>query len=63
MTTPIKTSTDNRPRVSRGGGWYNLDAAGFRAARRNRLAPAFRSDGLGFRCAQRGVRQVLKVTP
>jgi formylglycine-generating enzyme required for sulfatase activity len=64
VTTPIKTSTDNFPRVIRGGGWLSGDAARVRAAARFTRAPANRDDYLGFRCAQRGVRQpVGKVNP
>ena len=61
--TPIKPPTDNRLRVARGGGWYNLDAAWFRAAYRYGGTPTGRSDDLGFRCAQRSHQQILKGTP
>ena len=63
---PANPKTDNFPRVYRvyrGGGWDCLVAAGVRAAFRHTGAPANWGDILGFRCAQRGVRQVLKVTP
>ena len=61
VTTPIKPPIDNFPRVDRGGGWVSRGAAWVRAAARYTDAPAY--GDLGFRCAQRGVRQVLKVTP
>jgi formylglycine-generating enzyme required for sulfatase activity len=61
--TPIKPPTDPRSRVFRGGGWLNHVAARVRAAFRITDAPALGHYYLGFRCAQRGVRQVLKVTP
>lgn len=52
--------TDNRLRVLRGGGWLSVDAAGARAARRDRRTPAIRNYGPGFRCVQRGCQQILK---
>ena len=62
--TRIKPKTDNFPRVIRGGGWFDSDAAEVRAADAAEVRAADRYNGLGFRCAQRGCRQqVLKVTP
>ena len=65
--TKPPTTTDNRLRVCRGGGWIDSGAAGVRAAIRNRSAPAVRDgyDSLGFRLTQSGCRLPLKggVTP
>ena len=61
--TPIKPPPDNRLRADRGGGWDDFDAAWVRAAARVTFAPAGRNNLLGFRCAQRGARMTLKVTP
>ena len=63
MTPPINPPADNFPRVYRGGGWDGLVAAGVRAVYRFAGVPANRGNILGFRCAQRGVRQPLKVQP
>jgi formylglycine-generating enzyme required for sulfatase activity len=61
-TKPTTKTTDNLPRVSRGGCWYYLVVARVRAASRDGDAPSLRNDNLGFRCALRG-REPLKVTP
>ena len=63
MTTRTKQPTDTLPRVVRGGGWSVTDPSVLRSALRYGYTPANRYNNLGFRCAQRGVRQVLKVTP
>jgi len=39
-------------RVVRGGSWYDA-AGGCRAARRDKLAPAYRSNNVGFRVTVR----------
>ena len=62
MNTP-KPPTDNFPRVYRGGSWSDSSATFVRAAWRVVSTPTDRSDDVGFRCAQRGVRQPLKVQP
>lgn len=63
MSPTPKPSDTNSDRVFRGGGWDDRDAAWVGAAYRSTFAPANRYNSLGFRCAQRGVRQPLKVTP
>ena len=60
--TPIKPTDDLR-RVFRGGSWGYSSATLVRAAFRLGSTPSFRDDNLGFRCAQRGARMPLKVTP
>jgi serine/threonine-protein kinase len=44
-------ATDRDPRVARGGSWL-YDARSLRTVARVSFAPAFRLDGVGFRCAQ-----------
>ena len=63
--TKPPTTTDNFPRVFRGGAWSYNDAAGVRAAFRYAGAPAGRNNSLGFRLTQSGCRLPLKggVTP
>lgn len=60
--SPIQP-TDKRRRVSRGGSWSVTSASVVRAAFRNDISPSYRDDNIGFRCAQRGARMPLKVTP
>ena len=55
--------TDNIFRVFRGGAWNSDDAARVRAAFRYGYTPSLRHNYIGFRCAQRGARMTLKVTP
>ena len=65
MTNPTKQpkqSTDPRLRVYRGGSWDNSSATSVRAAYRNVNTSLIRVINIGFRCAQRGCRQILKVT-
>ena len=63
MTGPSKPTMDDPFRVYRGGSWYGTTASDVRAAYRYDYTPTYRIISIGFRCAQRGVRQVLKVTP
>lgn len=63
MTPPTKPPTDNRLRLFRSGSWNSSAATSVRAAFRYDYTPSFRNYYLGFRCAQRGCRQVLKVQP
>jgi formylglycine-generating enzyme required for sulfatase activity len=49
--------------VFRGGSWDNTSATIVRAAFRIGDTPSVRGGDIGFRCAQRGVRQPLKVQP
>jgi len=53
MTRTKKNDTTSR-RVRRGGSWFVSDPAWVRAALRYTIAPAYRLDSLGFRCALRG---------
>jgi formylglycine-generating enzyme required for sulfatase activity len=62
VNTP-KPPTDNFPRVFRGESWYYSTATVVRAAYRYVNSPSLRYYYFGFRCAQRGVRQPLKVQP
>ena len=55
--------TDNIHRVYRGGSWVYSTATVVRAAVRNVITPSLRDYYIGFRTAQRGVRQILKDTP
>ena len=50
-------------RVIHGGSWNNTTATLVRAAYRYGGTPTDRYNDFGFRCAQRGARQPLKVTP
>lgn len=63
--TKPSTTTDDRLRADRGGGWDDDDAAWVRAALRVTFAPAGRNNLLGFRLTQSGCRLPLKggVTP
>lgn len=58
--TPPK---DNRPRGFRGGGWHYATANGVRAAFRYVITQPYRYNYIGFRTAQCGCRQILKVNP
>jgi formylglycine-generating enzyme required for sulfatase activity len=49
--------------VYRGGTWDYSSAADVRAAFRFDNTPSSRYYSIGFRCAQRGARMPLKVTP
>jgi formylglycine-generating enzyme required for sulfatase activity len=60
--SPIQP-TDKRRRVFRGGSWRYSSATFVRAAFRDGITPSFRGGSIGFRCAQRGARMPLKVTP
>ena len=60
--TPIKPTATFR-RVARGGTWVSTSATFVSAASRLVVTPSSRYSNVGFRCAQRGCRQVLKVTP
>lgn len=62
MTPAIKPKTDNLYRVFRGGAWYGTSATNVRAAYRYDYAPMDRYNFIGFRCAQRGCRQILRGT-
>ena len=46
-----KDAAASAHRVIRGGSWYDV-ARVVRTAYRNRLEPSYRSDALGFRCAE-----------
>ena len=61
--TPTPKPTDTFRRVVRGGAWLGTTATFVRAAFRSVNAPTGRVSNIGFRCAQRGVRQPLKVQP
>ena len=63
MTTPTKQPTDTLYRLFRGGSWYGTSAPDVHAAYRDDGTPSIRIDDIGFRCAQRGARMPLKVTP
>ena len=63
MTPTPQLPTDNFPRVFRGGTWDDTSATCVRSAFRYDLTPTVRDNSIGFRCAQRGCRQILKVTP
>lgn len=52
--------TDTFLRVYRGGSWNFTSAALVRAAFRFGDTPLYRVIDIGFRCSQRGCRQVLK---
>jgi len=55
MTTPIKPTPDNLPRVVSGGSWnVSLVPSWVRAASRGSDVPAFHDYYIGFRCALRG---------
>lgn len=62
-TKKPKPPTDRIPRVVRGGSWDYSSASIVRAAFRIGDTPSNRDLDLGFRCAQRGARMPLKVTP
>lgn len=55
--------TDKLPREVCGGSWHYASANGVRAAFRFDCTPLGRYGILGFRLAQSGCCQVLKVTP
>ena len=63
MTGPSKPPTGTLPREVRGGSWFDTSASDVRAAYRNDNSPSNRYINVGFRCAQRGARMTLKVTP
>lgn len=63
MTPPTKPPTGTLPREVRGGSWYIAPASFVRASFRDDNTPSNRNSGIGFRCAQRGARMTLKVTP
>ena len=50
QTNP-KGPSSGSSRIARGGGWYSNHASLLRGADRDRVAPANRYNGLGFRCA------------
>ena len=61
MTT--KPKTDKLYRVYRGGSWSDTTATDVRAAYRDDYTPLLRNYDIGFRCSQRGCRQVLEEKP
>ena len=64
MTSRTKT-TDDLPRVFRGGAWINCDADAVSVGYGGWNAPTYRYKSLGFRLTQTGCRLPLKggVTP
>jgi formylglycine-generating enzyme required for sulfatase activity len=52
VTDPSGPATGNGYRVVRGGSWFNDDSVSFRCAFRNFLAPTYRLNKHGFRCAK-----------
>lgn len=59
MITPTKQSPNNLYRVIRGGSWLNSSTLLVLGAYCIGNSPLARSDNIGFRCSQRGVRMTI----
>jgi formylglycine-generating enzyme required for sulfatase activity len=52
VTNPRRSSSDESPRVIRGGSWISEVADKMRATFRSGFVPGYRINSLGFRCAR-----------